>query len=74
MRTSIWARLTGTADALALLCAVVDALRAAVITLLASRKSVMGRFTIGVTSRVFGWLTAVLMALAALWMFVPSRK
>ena len=43
-----------------------------VIVLLASRKSVMGQFTASRTLVVLGWITAVVMGLAAIGMFIPS--
>jgi Mn2+/Fe2+ NRAMP family transporter len=43
-----------------------------VIVLLASRKSVMGPFTASRTLIVLGWITAVVMGLAAVGMLIPS--
>jgi Mn2+/Fe2+ NRAMP family transporter len=43
-----------------------------VVVLLASRKSVMGAFTASPTLVVLGWITAAVMALAALGMLIPS--
>jgi NRAMP (natural resistance-associated macrophage protein)-like metal ion transporter len=44
----------------------------AVITILASKKSVMGQFVAGRGVRVLGWITTVVMGLAALAMLLPS--
>lgn len=44
----------------------------AVITLLASRKSVMGAYTAGRLLVVLGWITTAVMGIAAIWMFVPG--
>jgi len=43
-----------------------------VITLLASRKSVMGEFTAPKIVTYLGWITAFVMGIAALWMVIPS--
>ena len=43
-----------------------------VIVMLVSRKSVMGRFTVGKGVAALGWITAVVMALAALRMIIPG--
>lgn len=43
-----------------------------VIILLASKKSVMGRFTASRALIVLGWITATVMAAAAVVMFIPS--
>jgi Mn2+/Fe2+ NRAMP family transporter len=42
-----------------------------VVVILASRKSVMGQFTAKRWVTVIGWITAAVMAMAALWMFIP---
>jgi Mn2+/Fe2+ NRAMP family transporter len=44
----------------------------AVITILASKKSVMGRFTAGPAIVALGWITTAVMAFAALAMLIPS--
>ncbi len=44
----------------------------AVITLLASKKSVMGAYTAGRLLVVLGWITTAVMGVAAIWMFVPG--
>lgn len=44
----------------------------AVITLLASKKSVMGAYTAGRSLVVLGWITTAVMGAAAVWMFVPG--
>jgi Mn2+/Fe2+ NRAMP family transporter len=41
-----------------------------VILLLASRKSVMGAFTASRPIIVIGWITTVVMGVAAVWMFI----
>jgi Mn2+/Fe2+ NRAMP family transporter len=41
-----------------------------VMMLLASNPRVMGEFTLSATLRVFGWLTAAVMALCAVGLFV----
>ena len=43
----------------------------AVVILLASRESVMGRFTAARWVRVIGWIATGLMGAAAVWMFIP---
>jgi Mn2+/Fe2+ NRAMP family transporter len=43
-----------------------------VILLLASKKSVMGKFTASRTLVVLGWITAAVMGAAAVVMFLPS--
>jgi Mn2+/Fe2+ NRAMP family transporter len=43
----------------------------AVVVILASRKSVMGQFTAKRWVTVIGWITAAVMAMAAIWMFIP---
>ena len=43
-----------------------------VILLLASKKSVMGQFVAPRTIRALGWLTAVVMGIAAIWLFIPG--
>jgi Mn2+/Fe2+ NRAMP family transporter len=42
-----------------------------VVILLASRESVMGRFTAARWVRAIGWIATVLMGAAAVWMFIP---
>jgi Mn2+/Fe2+ NRAMP family transporter len=44
----------------------------AVITLLASKKSIMGAYTAGRLLVILGWITTAVMGVAAVWMFVPS--
>jgi NRAMP (natural resistance-associated macrophage protein)-like metal ion transporter len=44
----------------------------AVITILASKRSVMGRFTAGPAIVALGWITTAVMAFAALAMLIPS--
>jgi Mn2+/Fe2+ NRAMP family transporter len=44
----------------------------AVITILASKRSVMGPFVAGRTLVVLGWITTAVMGLAALAMLLPS--
>ncbi|HEY3730416.1 MAG TPA: divalent metal cation transporter [Steroidobacteraceae bacterium] len=44
----------------------------ALVVLLASRRSVLGKYTAGRSSRVLGWITAALMALAAVGMLIPG--
>ncbi|MEN2790303.1 divalent metal cation transporter [Sphingomonas oligophenolica] len=44
----------------------------AVITLLASKKSVMGAYTAGRLLVILGWITTGVMGVAAAWMFVPG--
>lgn len=44
----------------------------AVITLLASKKSVMGAYTVSRLLVVLGWITTAVMGVAAAWMFVPG--
>lgn len=44
----------------------------AVITLLASKKSIMGAYTAGRLLVVLGWITTAVMGVAAVWMFVPG--
>jgi Mn2+/Fe2+ NRAMP family transporter len=43
-----------------------------VITLLAAKKSVMGAFTASRSLVVLGWITAAVMGIAAVVMFIPS--
>ncbi len=43
-----------------------------VVTLLASKKSVMGSFPAGRSTIVLGWITAAVMGLAAIRMFIPG--
>lgn len=44
----------------------------AVITLLASKKSIMGAYSAGRTLVALGWITTAVMGFAAVWMFVPA--
>ena len=44
----------------------------AVITLLVSKKSIMGAYTASRSLIVLGWTATAVMGIAALWMFVPS--
>jgi NRAMP (natural resistance-associated macrophage protein)-like metal ion transporter len=43
-----------------------------VVTLLASKKSVMGSFPAGRSTLILGWITAAVMGLAAIRMFIPD--
>ncbi|HSN17796.1 MAG TPA: divalent metal cation transporter [Gammaproteobacteria bacterium] len=43
----------------------------AVVIILATRRSVMGKFTAARWVAVIGWIATVLMAAAAIWMFMP---
>jgi Mn2+/Fe2+ NRAMP family transporter len=44
----------------------------AVITLLASKKSVMGPYAASRSLVILGWITTAFMGIAAVWMFIPS--
>ena len=44
----------------------------ACVILLASRKSVMGDFTVGLPLKILGWMTTALMGIAAVRMFIPD--
>jgi Mn2+/Fe2+ NRAMP family transporter len=44
----------------------------AVIIIMASRKSVMGKFTARRWVRVIGWIATAVMGAAAIWLFIPS--
>ena len=44
----------------------------AIIVVLASKKSVMGKFTAGKSIVVLGWLATALMGAAAVRMFIPD--
>ena len=43
----------------------------AVVIILASRRSVMGKFTAARWVRVIGWIATAIMGSAAVWMFIP---